>query len=112
MNQSLLEKASKLKEEIDSLPEVQELERLNKLLNDDEDVMRLCYKKDMCVTKYEDALRHFGDKSDETLKAQKALHQAKLELDENPLVKQYNEQYKKVRRIYDRINEEIFNPFN
>ena len=112
MNQSLLEKASKLKEEIDSHPEVQELERLNKLLNDDEDVMRLCYKKDMCVTKYEDALRHFGDNSDETLRAQKALHQAKLELDKNPLVKQYNEQYKKVRKIYDRINEEIFNPFN
>lgn len=112
MNQSLLEIASKLKEEINSLPEVQELERLNKLLNDDEDVMRLCYKKDMCVTKYEDALRHFGDNSDETLRAQKALHQAKLELDENPLVKQYNEQYKKVRKIYDRINEEIFNPFN
>ena len=112
MNQSLLEKASKLKEEIDSLPEVQELEKLNKLLNDDEDVMRLCYKKDMCVTKYEDALRHFGDNSDETLRAQKALHQAKLELDENPLVKQYNEQYKKVRKIYDRINEEIFNSFN
>ena len=112
MNQSLLEKASKLKEEIDSLPEVQELERLNKLLNDDEDVMRLCYKKDMCVTKYEDALRHFGDNSDETLMAQKALHQAKLELDENALVKQYNEQYKKVRKIYDRINEEIFNPLN
>lgn len=112
MNQSLLEIASKLKEEIDSLPEIQELERLNKLLNDDEDVMRLCYKKDMCVTKYEDALRHFGDNSDETLRAQKALHQAKLELDENPLVKQYNEQYKKVRKIYDRINEEIFNPFN
>ena len=112
MNQSLLEIASKIKEEIDSLPEIQELERLNKLLNDDEDVMRLCYKKDMCVTKYEDALRHFGDNSDETLRAQKALHQAKLELDENPLVKQYNEQYKKVRKIYDRINEEIFNPFN
>ena len=112
MNQSLLEKASKLKEEIGSLPEVQELERINKLLNDDEDVMRLCYKKDMCVTKYEDVLRHFGDNSEETVRAQKALHQAKLELDENPLVKQYNEQYKKVRKIYDRINEEIFNPFN
>ena len=112
MNQSLLEKATKLKDEIDSLPEVVELERLNRVLNENEDVMRLCYKKDLCVTKYEDTLRHFGDNSDETLRAQKALHQAKLELDENPLVKQYNEQYKKVRKIYDRINEEIFNPFN
>ena len=112
MNESLLEKATKLKEEIDTLPEVVELERLSKVLNEDEDVMRLAYKKDVCVTEYEDALRHFGDNSEEVLRTQKALHQAKLELDNNPLVKQYNEQYKKVRKIYDKINEEIFNPFN
>ena len=112
MNQILLNKASKLKEELDSLPEVKELERLNKLLNENEDVMRLAYKKDMCATKYEDAIRYFGEGSDEARDAQKALHLAKLELDKNELVVQYNKQYKIVREIYDRINEEIFNPFN
>ena len=112
MNQKLLEKASELKKEIDSLPEVIELERLNKLLNENEEVMKLCYRKDVCATKYEDAIRIFGQNSDEAIEAQKALHKAKLELDLNKDVKAYNEQYKKVRKIYDKINEEIFNPFN
>jgi len=112
MDQILLEKASKLKEELDNLPEVKELERLNKLLNENEDVMRLAYKKDMAATKYEDAIRYFGQDSNEALAAQKVLHLAKLELDKHELVEAYNKQYKIVREIYDKINKEIFNPFN
>ncbi|MCQ2801334.1 MAG: YlbF family regulator [Bacilli bacterium] len=112
MNQNLLEKVTNLKEEINNSPEVKELNRLNSLLENDEEVMKLCYRKDCAVTKYEDALKHFGENSDETILAQKELHQAKLELDSNELVKKYNEQFKIVRKIYDKINEEIFNPFN
>ena len=112
MNQKLVEITSKLKEELNNHPDVIELERLSKLLSENEDVMRLCYKKDTCATKYEDTVKYFGLDSDEARNAQKALYQAKLELDNNALVKAYNEQYKKVRKIYDKINEEIFNPFN
>ena len=112
MNQKLAEKALQLKAEINSHPDVLKLERLNKVLNENEDVMKLCYKKDVCATKYEDAVKYFGQDSDEARKAQKDLYQAKLELDSHELVKAYNEQYKKVRKIYDKINEEIFNPFN
>lgn len=112
MNQNLLEKVINLKEEINNSPEVKELNRLNSLLENDEEVMKLCYRKDCAVTKYEDALKHFGENSDEAIQAQKELHQAKLELDSNELVKKYNEQFKIVRKIYDKINEEIFNPFN
>lgn len=112
MDQILLNKATKLKEELDNLPEVKELERLNSLLNENEDVMRLAYKKDMAATKYEDAIRYFGKESDEALASQKALHLAKLELDKHELVQAYNKQYKIVREIYDKINKEIFNPFN
>ena len=112
MDQNLLEKANALKKEIDSLPEVKELEHLNALLDENDEVMKLAYRKDVASTKYEDAVRFFGENSNEAREAQKALHQAKLELDENELVKQYNEAYKKVRKIYDKINEEIFNPFN
>ena len=112
MNQKLAEKALELKEKINTCPEVIELERLNKLLNEDEEVMKLSYRKDVCATKYEDAVKYFGLESDEAREAQKGLYQAKLELDTNELVKAYNKQYKKVRKIYDKINEEIFNPFN
>ena len=112
MNQNLLEKATSLKVEISALPEVKELECLNKLLNENEEVMKLAYRKDVAATKYEDAIRFFGENSNEALGARKVLYQAKLALDENELIKQYNEAYKKVRKIYDKINEEIFNPFN
>ena len=112
MNQNVLEKSYELKSAIDSSPEVKELERLNKLLNENEEVMRLAYRKDVCTTKYEDAVRYFGQNSDEARNAQKDLYQAKLELDNNELVKAYNNQYKIVRKIYDKINEELFNPFN
>ncbi len=111
MNEKLFEKVSKLKEEIANSSEVKELNRLNSLLENDEEVMKLCYKKDCAVTKFEDALKHFGENSDEALAAQKELHQAKLALDSNKLVQKYNEQFKIVRKIYDKINEEIFNPF-
>ena len=112
MNEKLAEKVAKLKVEIDSSPEVVELERLNKLLNENEEVMRLSYRKDVCVSKYEDSVKLFGENSLEARNAQKDLHQAKLALDKNELVKKYNEQFKKVRKLYDKINEEIFNPFN
>ena len=111
MNQKLTEKALELKKEINSIPEVIELERLNKLLEENEEVMKLSYRKDVAATKYEDAIKYFGQESDEARSAQKVLYQAKLELDTHWLVKRYNEQYKKVRKIYDKINEEIFNPF-
>lgn len=111
MNQILLDKALELKKEISNLPEVIELERLDKLLSNDEEVMKLSYRKDICATKFEDSLRHFGEGSNEAEKAQNDLYQAKLELDNNPLVKSYNKQLIIVRKIYDRINEEIFIPF-
>ena len=112
MNEKLAEKVTELKREIEYSPEVIELERINKLLNENDDVMRLSYRKDVCVTKYEDTVRIFGENSNEAKIAQKELYAAKLALDENELVKKYNEQYKKVRKLYDKINEEIFNPFN
>ena len=112
MNQNLLEKVLEIKTEIESHPDVVELKRLDKVLNENEEVMKLCYRKDVASTKFEDAVRYFGKDSKEANEAQKVLYQAKLELDTNKLVKAYNEQYKKVRKIYDKINEEIFNPFN
>lgn len=112
MNQALFEKFNELKNEIENSPEVKELNRLNSLLEKNDEVMKLCYRKDMAVTNYEDALKHFGEKSEEVKNAQKALYQAKLDLDSNELVKNYNKQFALVRKMYDRINEEIFNPFN
>ena len=111
MNQILLEKTLKLKEEIESLPEVVELERLSELIQKDEKVMALSYRKDVCASKFGDAVKTFGENSKEAIEAQKELYQAKLELDNNELVKAYNKQYSIVRDIYAKINKCLFGPF-
>ena len=112
MNEIMLDKVEKLKKEITNHPDFIRLNELEKELNENDEVMKLCYRKDVCVTNYEDSMRYFGENSDEALKAQKLLYDAKLELDLNPLVKKYNEQYKKVKELYDKINKEIFSKFN
>lgn len=112
MNQKLLLKINELKKEIDSSEEVKKLNQINDLLNKNEEVMKLAYAKDTASVKYEDALKHFKEGSKEVEAAQKALYEAKLQLDSHPMVKEYNEQFKIVRKMYDKINEELFNPFN
>ena len=111
MNEILASKLTSLKEQIEKHPDVVKLNELDKKLNDNEDVMKLAYKKDIAVSKYEDAMRYFGENSKEALEAQKVLYQAKLELDENPFVLEYNNQYKIVKKLYEKINKELFNPF-
>ena len=112
MDEILLKKTFDLKKEIDSLPEVIELKKISESMKVDKEVQRLVYNKDLCATKFNETVRHFGEDSAETKIAQKALFQAKLDLDNNALVKEYNKQYKIVKKIYDRVNEEIFDFLN
>lgn len=108
MTNNLMNKLDELKSAIEQDSSVLELERLNKIINADENVMRLAYRKDMAVLAYEDALKHYTKDSLEVGNAQKSLYEAKLALDSNPLVIQYNDAYKKVKAIYTSINEELF----
>lgn len=111
MNEILENKVQALKEEIHNSEEYKKLVELNKLIESNEEVMKLAYLKDMASVKYEDSLKHFKEDSIEVKEAQKELHKAKLNLDNHPLVKQYNEQFLIVRGIYDNINKELFYPF-
>ena len=111
MNDALINSLNELKIAIEKDPRVLKLNELDAMLNKDEEVMRLAYQKDAAVTEYEDALKHFKEDSIEVRTAQKKLYEAKLKLDLHPLVKQYNEAYKEVRKIYDEINEKIFKKF-
>ena len=111
MNDSLMNSLTKLKEAIESDERVLRLSNLDKKLNENEEVMKLAYKKDMALVSYEDALKHFKEDSQEVKEAQKRLHEAKLSLDNHPLVKEYNVAYKEVRLLYNKINEELFSRF-
>ena len=111
MNDVLLSSLEKLREAINSDPRLLKLNELDKKLNEDEDVMKLAYQKDMALLSYEDTLKHFKEDSSEAKEAQKRLHEAKLKLDLHPLVKQYNEAYKEVRLMYEKINDVLFSSF-
>ncbi len=111
MDKELLDKLYSLKNSIEDDPRVKNLNRLNDLLNENEDVIRLAYKMDTKSVAYEDAIKHFGEHSREAIAAQKELYIAKKELDSHPLVKEYNQAYKEVRLMYEEINKTLFKPF-
>ena len=90
MNESLANKLEELKNLIENDENVLKVKELDEKLNKSEEVMKLSYKKDMMIVEYENALKHFGENSEEIKQAQRNLYQAKLELDSHPLVKEYN----------------------
>ena len=111
MDNSLSESLAKLKEAIENDPRVLRLEEIDKKINENEEIMKLAYKKDMALLAYEDNLKHFKEDSKEVKDAQKSLYEAKLSLDNHPLVKEYNKAYKEVRELYNKINEVLFKKF-
>lgn len=111
MTDSLLTKLETLKNILKDDERIKKLDEVDALLSKDENVMKLAYKKDMASVEFDDALKHFGEDSNEVKQAQKKLYEAKLELDNNPLVKEYNNAYKEVRELYHSINKKIFGDF-
>lgn len=111
MEEKLYSSLSNLKRCIETHPDVLKLEELSKQMDENDEVKKLSYKKDLALMEYEDSLKHFSKDSSEVKNAQKSLHQAKLALDSHPLVHEYLMTYSKVRELYDKINEELFVPF-
>ena len=87
------------------------LKELDEKLNNNEEVMKLSYKKEMAIVEYEDALNHYGKDSEELQKAQQKLAKCKLELDNHPLVKEYYLALRKVREMDREINQKLFEDF-
>ena len=111
MDKDIYSKAENLKELLNKDPRVIRLNELDKKMDDDEEVMALAYKKEMAAVKYSDTLNHFSEDSEEAKKALKELHEAKLNLDNHPLVKEYMKAYIEVRDLYVEINEILFSNF-
>jgi len=111
MNQTLLEKLNLLKNALDNDERVILLNSLDKEISNNEEVMKLSYKKDVMVSEYEEASRHFSEGSKELEIAQKKLYEAKLVLDSHPLVVKYNKAYQEVRKLYENVNNELFKEF-
>ena len=88
------------------------LDKLEKEMDNNEEVMALAYQKDMALSKYNDALNHFASDSEEVKKAQHELHLKKEALDNHPLVRDYLNAYSKVRDLYFELNDILFSNLN
>ena len=112
MSRDIYSKVNQLKDDINSDPRVVLLEQLEKEMNENEEVMRLSYAKDMAAVNYSDTLNHFSEDSKEAKEAMNKLHEAKLALDNHPLVRKYLSAYKEVRELYENINKILFSDFS
>lgn len=112
MNEDLILEVYKLKEVLENDPRVKDMLEAERIMKNDEDVMRLSYRFSIANDEYNEALRHFKIDSGEARNAQKKLYEAKLALDSNPLVSDYLKKYQQVRLMYSQIDEIVFAKFH
>ena len=108
MDKNIYSLAGELKELLDSDQRIIALNRLEKELNNNEEVMALSYQKDVAASTYSDALNHYASDSIELKKFQRELFLKKEALDNHPLVKDYLKAYSEVRDLYFQVNEILF----
>ena len=112
MTEELLDLVYKLKETLSKDPRIIKLDELEDKMNNSNEVAKLAIKKEAASDDYNFALSHFAKDSKEVEEAQRKLYLAKKDLDLNPEVKEYMEQYKIVRDLYKEINDTLFSIIN
>lgn len=108
MNFELLDKVYLLKESMINSDEYKELKKAELMMENDEEVQLLAYKKDMLIVEMEDKLKIYKKDDPEILKINKDIATIIEKMSQIESVKKYNEAYKKYSEIIDYINKEIF----
>ena len=103
-----IEKAYLLKQAMNDDPRFISLNEIEKKMENDDEVIKLTYQKDMKENAYNDALKHFSETSEEVKKARKELSLAKGNLESHPFVRDYLKKYQEVRMLIEEINKILF----
>jgi len=111
MNKNLYESISNLKTAIRNSGEYKALVLQNELLEKSDEVKVLSYRKDVAIMEYEDALKHFHRNSVEVLNTEKRMSKAIYDLNNHKLVKEYNLCFANLNKVFEHINEELFDFF-
>lgn len=111
MNIVLIEKLYTLKDILNNHPKVLFLKASEKLLEESFEVQALSELVKEKEKQYNDLVEIYDKNHNEVKEAQKNLFEAKLKLDQNPLVENYLKAFQAVRSLYELINEVLFNPF-
>lgn len=110
MDEKIIKLAYALKQHLEEHPEVLGLNAIETKLSNDKAFLAL-HKTYVDVEQqlnnmYE--MHYFTETQEKELK--NAVFVAKKQVDEYPLVQAYYTQYKRVKKIYARVNKEIFDP--
>lgn len=110
MDDIIYQKVLSLKEALSNNKDIQLLDKLEKEMLADDQFKILAYRLDMSSLKYNDSLKH-----NENKETQNKLYNQMMDdyhnLHNLAIVKQYDEQYLKVKKIYQEINKNIFDDF-
>ena len=112
MAKDIYEATYELKDLLSQDERIIRLNNLEQKMKNDDEVIALAYQKDLAVSNYSDALKHFSEDSEEAKKAQHEMYLKKLALDTHPLVRQYLNAYKEVRDLYIQMNALLFDGLN
>lgn len=102
---------NKLKNAIDNDDRIITLNKIEKEMNENEEVMLLAYKKDLATNEYSDLLKIYDENSDQVIVSRNRLLEAKERLESHPLVKEYLKAYKEVRLLLFEVNNILFKDF-
>ena len=111
MQDKMLEKIYSLKDAIENDERILDLQNKEKIMEENEEVMVLSYRYSCAQNDYNDALKHYGEGSEELKVYQKKLFIATENLDSHPLVKDYLKAYQEVRLMYEEIEKNLIKPF-
>lgn len=109
MDEILSNKSYQLKKAIQDDPRVITLNKLEKEMENNEEVMRLSYLKDVAIREYSDIPDILKEDKENALKK---VSIAKANLQNHPLVKQYLQAYKEVKELYGEISSILFDCLN
>ena len=101
-----------LKDLLTNDPRIILLNKLEKEMDENEEVMALAYQKDLAVSSYNDALNHYSEDSQEVKESHHQLFLKKKALDEHPLVREYLNAYSQVRDLYLKMSDILFSNLN
>lgn len=111
MDLVLQKSLEELKEALDKDPRVIALQELEKKLYEDPLLLELVKKKDDLERQYNSLLSYKDKDSEEAKTIEKALYEAKMEMDMYPLAKEYSDAFVKVRDIYMHIDDILFGQY-
>ena len=111
MDLKIYNAAISLKQSMDEDPRFVLLKKLEQEMENDEEVMRLSYQKDMANDRYNDLIKYFDDDHEDVIKARKNLLEAKERLESHPLVKEYLKVHKEITMLLYQVNDILFSDF-